>query len=78
MNQKKLSAEMLAILACPLCKGDLVYDEKNQELICYDSELAFKIIDGVPVMLVDEARSLKPLSPHPAQDCQAEMAQKKL
>ncbi len=55
---QKISPELLAMLVCPLCKGDLTYDEKNQELICYESKLAYKIIDGIPVMLPDEARKL--------------------
>ncbi len=54
----EISQDLLEILACPLCKGDLVYDKKNQELICYESKLAYKIIDGIPVMLIDEARKL--------------------
>jgi uncharacterized protein YbaR (Trm112 family) len=55
---KKLSPELLEILVCPLCKGSLNYDEKNNELICLESKLAYKIIDGIPVMLVDEARKI--------------------
>ena len=50
--------ELLEVLACPLCKGELIYDEKNQELICHESKLAYKIIDGIPVMLISEARKL--------------------
>lgn len=52
----KIKEELLKILVCPLCKGDLVYDEKNNELICYESKLAYKIIDQVPIMLTEEAR----------------------
>ncbi len=55
---KELAPELLQILACPLCKGDLVYDRENSELICYESQLAYKIRDGVPNLLVDEARKL--------------------
>ena len=55
---QKISNELLEILACPLCKGDLFYDEKNQELICDQSKLAFKIIDGIPIMLINEARKI--------------------
>lgn len=55
---KKLSDDLLAILACPACKGDLVYDEENQELLCYASKLAYKISDGIPNMLIDEAREI--------------------
>jgi uncharacterized protein YbaR (Trm112 family) len=56
---QKLSPELLAILVCPLCKGELVYDEKNSELICHESKLAYKIKDGITVMLIDEARKLE-------------------
>ena len=54
MNQK-----LLKILACPLCKGALIYDAKAQELICRADRLAYPIRDAVPVMLVDQARRLK-------------------
>lgn len=46
------------ILACPVCKGPLVYRKKEQELICKGDRLAFPIRDDIPVMLVDEAREL--------------------
>jgi uncharacterized protein YbaR (Trm112 family) len=55
-----MQKELLEILACPLCKGDLLYDKKSQELICEKSQLAFKISDGIPNMLIDEARTLTP------------------
>ena len=55
---QKISPELLKILACPLCKADLNYDEKNNELICLESKLAFRIIDGIPIMLIDEARKI--------------------
>lgn len=54
----KISQELLNILVCPLCQGELVFDEKNQELICHESKLAFPIKDGIPLMLLDEARKL--------------------
>lgn len=53
---KEISPQLLEILACPLCKGELFYDKKSSELVCKESRLAFKIIDGVPIMLIDEAR----------------------
>ena len=56
---QKISAELLEILICPLCRGDLVLDEKNNELICYKSKLAYKINNEIPVMLVDEARKIE-------------------
>ena len=55
---KELSPKLLQILVCPLCKGDLVYDRKNSELLCYESKLVYKVSDGVPNLLIDEARKL--------------------
>ena len=53
-----MDKKLLTILACPICKGDLVYKAQEQELICYADALAFPVRDDMPVMLVDEARSL--------------------
>lgn len=50
--------KLLDILACPICKGTLVYKKKEQELICKLDRLAFPIIDGIPVMLQEQAREL--------------------
>ena len=48
--------KLLAILVCPLCKGDLVYDKEVGELICNADHLAFPIQDDIPIMLESEAR----------------------
>lgn len=53
-----LDPKLLDILACPLCKGPLIYDKVHQELICRPDRLAFAIQDDIPVMLEDEARPL--------------------
>ncbi len=53
-----LNPKLLSILVCPLTKGKLEYDEKNNELISSKAGLAFPIRDGIPVMLVDEARKI--------------------
>ncbi len=50
--------KLLEILVCPLTKGPLRYDRENQELISEQAGLAYPIRDGIPIMLVDEARSL--------------------
>ncbi len=50
--------KLLEILVCPLTKGPLVYDEENSELISKLANLAYPIRDGIPIMLVDEARPL--------------------
>ncbi len=56
--EKEIAAELLAILVCPLSKEALVYDKKNQELICAASGLAYKIEDGIPIMIPDLARKI--------------------
>ncbi len=53
-----MDRKLLAILVCPLCKGDLRYDRKAGELLCLADGLAFPIRDGVPIMLRDEAREM--------------------
>jgi uncharacterized protein YbaR (Trm112 family) len=53
-----MDRKLLDILVCPVCKGELVFDKKNQELICKLDRLAYPVRDDIPVMLVDEAREL--------------------
>lgn len=50
--------KLLEILVCPLTKGPLRYDAAAQELISERARLAYPIRDGIPIMLVDEARRL--------------------
>ena len=50
--------KLLEILVCPLTKGPLRYDRGAQELISEQARLAYPIREGIPIMLVDEARSL--------------------
>ena len=50
--------KLLEILVCPLTKGPLRYDRERQELISDQAGLAYPIRDGIPIMLVDEARRL--------------------
>ena len=54
----KVDPKLLEILVCPLTKGPLRYDSSAQELISYQARLAYPIRDGIPIMLVDEARRL--------------------
>lgn len=59
MNKsKKADPKLLEILVCPLTKAPLVYDEEKQELISHQAGVAFPIRDGIPIMLIDEARKL--------------------
>ncbi len=48
-----LDKELLDILACPKCKGDLQYEDDG--LICKNCSLLYPVRDGIPVMLIDEA-----------------------
>jgi len=53
-----MDKKLLDILACPVCKGPLVYKKDNNELICKADRLAYPIRDDIPVMLEEEARQL--------------------
>ena len=55
-----MDAKLLDILVCPSCKGPLLYRKAEQELVCRPCRLAYPILDGIPVMLEDEARKLAP------------------
>lgn len=62
--------KLLEILVCPLTKGPLRYDEERQELVSEQAGLAYPIRDGIPIMLIDEARKLDdaPAATLPASD----------
>tara|TARA_B100000029_G_scaffold254775_1_gene251570 strand:+ start:1164 stop:1361 length:198 start_codon:yes stop_codon:yes gene_type:complete len=51
-----MDKKLLEILVCPITKGPLIYDKKNQELISKSARLAYPIRDDIPIMLEDEAR----------------------
>ncbi|GAA3807893.1 Trm112 family protein [Nocardioides panacisoli] len=51
-----LSEELLAIIVCPDCHGELAVDEGQTELTCQSCGLVYPVRDGIPVLLVDEAR----------------------
>jgi len=53
-----MDPRLLEILVCPICKGPLLYRKAQQELICKADRLGFRIDDGIPMMLEDEARKL--------------------
>ncbi len=53
-----MDKKLLDILACPVCKGPLVYLKKQNELVCKADKLAFPIRDDIPVMLEEEARQV--------------------
>jgi uncharacterized protein YbaR (Trm112 family) len=53
-----LDPRLLEILVCPLTRGPLLYDRAHNELISPKAGLAYPIRDGIPIMLVEEARRL--------------------
>jgi uncharacterized protein len=54
-----IKKELLDILCCPQCKGDLRLNSAGDGLICDKCKLVYRIQDDIPVMLIDEATSLK-------------------
>ena len=58
MKDGAFDPKMLEFLVCPVTRGALVYDAKKQELVSKAAALAFPIRDGIPVMLIDEARDI--------------------
>jgi uncharacterized protein len=53
-----LSQELLDILACPKCKGELRLTDKQDGLVCEACKLRYPIKDDIPIMLIDEAESI--------------------
>ncbi|HXA72350.1 MAG TPA: Trm112 family protein [Stellaceae bacterium] len=58
MPETDIDPKLLEILVCPVTKASLRYDRQRQELISLEAGLAYPIRDGIPIMLVDEARRL--------------------
>jgi uncharacterized protein YbaR (Trm112 family) len=55
-----MSERLTDILACPVCKGPLLWLQDSQEFVCRADRLAYPVRDGIPVMLPEEARRLSP------------------
>ncbi len=53
-----MDTNLLQILACPICKGELLYDKNNKELICKFDRLAYPIVADIPVMLESRSRRM--------------------
>ena len=53
-----VSPQLLAILVCPKCKGELEHREAQSELVCHHCRLRYEIRDGIPIMLIDEAKPI--------------------
>ena len=58
-GEASIDNKLLELLVCPLTKGPLTYDPDAQELISERAKLAYPIRNGIPIMLIDEARSLE-------------------
>ncbi len=54
-----VSQELLEILVCPKCKGDIYLNEKEDGLLCDHCKLSYEIKDDIPIMLIDEATPFK-------------------
>ena len=54
-----LDTTLLEILVCPRCKGELEHRREPEELICHACRLRYEVRDGIPIMLIDEARPLE-------------------
>ena len=50
-----IDQDLLDILACPKCKGDLELQEEKNGLICYNCSLLYPIKDDIPIMIIEEA-----------------------
>ncbi len=53
-----LDPQLLEILVCPRCKGELVYQADPPSLVCERDGLRFEVRDGIPILLIDEAKPL--------------------
>ena len=58
MKQKLLDPKMLELLVCPQTKAALTFDEEAQELVSKKAGLAYPVRDGMPILLISEARVL--------------------
>lgn len=56
-----LDEELLAILVCPKCRGELELEETPPSLVCPACALRYEIREGIPIMLIDEAKPLEDL-----------------
>lgn len=59
VTEKAFDPKMLEALVCPQCQGRLTYDADAQELVSKAAHLAYPIRAGIPVLLIDEARTIE-------------------
>lgn len=55
-----LNANLLAVIACPSCKGKLVWNQDKTQLVCRGESLAYPVNEGIPALLADAAQHLTP------------------
>ena len=53
-----VSPQLLAILVCPKCKGELEYRDREEALLCHACRLRYPVRDDIPIMLIDEAKPI--------------------
>ena len=53
-----IDKELLGILACPQCKGEVEFAEEQGKILCHACALAYPVRDDIPVMLIDEAEPI--------------------
>ncbi len=58
MSNQEVSQDLLDILACPKCKGEVKLTESKDGLLCDACKLLYEIKDGIPIMLIDEAKKV--------------------
>ena len=54
-----LDKDLIKMLVCPITKSNLIYDKENNELISKEAGLVFPIINGVPILILDEEKKKK-------------------
>ena len=57
-NKDSFDESLLDIIVCPVTKEKLIFDKKNNELLSKEANLAFPIKDGIPILLIEEARKI--------------------
>lgn len=51
--------QLLEILVCPKCRGELEHRARDEALVCHHCRLEYPVRDGIPIMLIDEAKPLR-------------------
>jgi len=54
----RVNTDLLELMVCPQCQGKLIYQEAENQLVCQKCKLGYEIKEGIPIMLVEEAKKL--------------------